>query len=110
MVVKVCSDAEERVGCGKQREATAPNQSLVKLQSCFLSLQWKTSFRQNCSLGSCACSEGPAFGLNTYDDDDDDDDVLLDGFIHSRAAVSTGAAPKRCTEHESKVGVKGARE
>ena len=39
---KVCSDAKERVGCGKQKEATAPIQSLVKLQSWFLSLQWKT--------------------------------------------------------------------
>ena len=27
----------KRVGCGKQREATAPIQSLVKLQSWFLS-------------------------------------------------------------------------
>ena len=33
---KVCSDAKERVGCGKQREATAPIQSLVKLQPWFL--------------------------------------------------------------------------
>ena len=31
----------------------------------FLSLQWKTCLRQNCSLGSCACSEGPALGQNT---------------------------------------------
>ena len=28
---KVCSDAKERVGCGKQREATAPIKYLVKL-------------------------------------------------------------------------------
>ena len=28
---KACSDAKERVGCGKQRESTAPIQSLVKL-------------------------------------------------------------------------------
>ena len=34
---KVCSDAKERVGCGKQRETTAPIQSLVKLQPWFLS-------------------------------------------------------------------------
>ena len=34
---KVCSDAKERVGCGKQREATAPIQSLVQLQPWFLS-------------------------------------------------------------------------
>ena len=52
-------------GWRKQREATAPIQSLVKLQPWFLSLRWKTCFRQNCSLGSCACSEGPAFGQNT---------------------------------------------
>ena len=29
---KVCSDGKEKVGCGKQREATAPIKSLVKLQ------------------------------------------------------------------------------
>ena len=62
---KVCSDAKERVGCGKQREATAPIQSLVKLQPWFLSLRWKICLRQNCSLGSCTCSEGPALGQNT---------------------------------------------
>ena len=55
--------------CGKQREATTPIQSLVKLQPWFLNLLWKTCLRQNCSLGSCACSEGPDDG----DDDDDDD-------------------------------------
>ena len=42
---KVCSDAEERVGCRKQREATAPIQSQVKLQPWFLSLRWKTCLR-----------------------------------------------------------------
>ena len=30
------------MGCGKQREATAPTQSLVKLQPWFLRLQWRT--------------------------------------------------------------------
>ena len=50
--------------CGKQREATAPIQSLVKLQPWFLSLRWKTCLRQNCSLGSCACSEGSDLGHN----------------------------------------------
>ena len=35
---KVCSDAKERVGCGKQREATAPIQTLLKLQPWFLNL------------------------------------------------------------------------
>ena len=62
---KVCSEAEERVGCGKQRETTAPIKSLVKLQPWFLRLRWKTCLRQNCSLGFSACSEGPAFGQNT---------------------------------------------
>ena len=62
---KVYSDAKKGVGYGKQWEATAPIQSLVKLQSWFLSLRWKTCLRQNCSIGSCACSEGPAFGQNT---------------------------------------------
>ena len=62
---KVPSDAKERVGCGKQWEATAPIQSLVKLQPWFLNLQWKTCLRQNCSLGFYACSEGPALGQNT---------------------------------------------
>ena len=43
----------------------APIQSLVKLQPWFLSLPWKTCLRQNYSLGSCACSEGPALGQNS---------------------------------------------
>ena len=65
---KVCSDAKERVGLGKQREATAPIKSLVKLQPWFLSLRWKTCLRQNCSLCFSPCSEGPAFGQDTdYD-------------------------------------------
>ena len=59
---KVCSDAKERVECRKQREATAPIKSLVKLQPWFLSLRWKTCLRQNCSLGFSACSEWPAIG------------------------------------------------
>ena len=32
---KICPDAKERVGCRKQWEATAPIQSLVKLQAFF---------------------------------------------------------------------------
>ena len=48
--------------CGKQREATASVQSLVKLQPWFLSLRWKTCLVQNWSLDSCAYSEGPAIG------------------------------------------------
>ena len=55
----------ERVGWGKQREATAPLKSPVKLQPWFLSLRWKTCLRQNCSLFFSACSEGFAFGQNT---------------------------------------------
>ena len=39
---KVCSDAKERMWCGKQREANAPIQSLLKLQPWFLSLRWKS--------------------------------------------------------------------
>ena len=50
---------------------------LVNLQPWFLSLWWKTCLRQNYSLGSCACSEGPVLGQNTHDDDADDDDDIL---------------------------------
>ena len=32
MIFKVCSDAKEKMGCGKQRETIAPIQSLVKLR------------------------------------------------------------------------------
>ena len=64
-LLKFVQMVKERVGCGKQREATAPIKSLVKLQPWFLSLWWKTCLRQNCSLGFSACSEGPAFGQNT---------------------------------------------
>ena len=67
---KVCSEAKERVGCGNQREATAPIKSIVKMQPWFLSLRWKTCLRQNCILGFSACSEGSDFGQNTNDDDD----------------------------------------
>ena len=75
----VCSDAKERLGCGKQRETTTPIQSPVKLQPWFwfLSFRWKICLRQNRSLVSCTCSEGPALGQNTHDDDDDDDDVEI---------------------------------
>ena len=62
---RVCSNAKESVGCGKKREATAPIESLVKLQPRFLCLRWKTLLWQNCSLGSSACSEGLALGQNT---------------------------------------------
>ena len=57
-------------GMQKQREATAPIKSLIKLQPWFLSLRWKTCLSQSCSLGFSACREGPVFGQNTdYDDD-----------------------------------------
>ena len=51
--------------CGKQQEATAPIQSLVKLQPSFPSLRRKSCLRQNCSLGSRACSEEPVLGQKT---------------------------------------------
>ena len=66
-IFKICSDAKKRVGCEK-RETTAPIQFLVKLQPWFMSLRRKTCLRQNCNLGSCTCSEGPALGQNTDDD------------------------------------------
>ena len=47
------------------RKATAPIQSLVKIQSWFLNLCWKTCLRQDCSLGFYACSEGSAIGQKT---------------------------------------------
>ena len=62
---KICSDAKERVGYVKQREATTPIQCLIKLNPMFLRLLWKFSLGQNCSLIYCAYSEGPALGLNT---------------------------------------------
>ena len=40
---QICSDAKERVGCGKQREATVDIYPYRKsAQPWFLSLQWKT--------------------------------------------------------------------
>ena len=51
--------------CRKRRKATAPIQSLVKLQTWFLSLRWKSCLRQKCSLGSYICSKGPAPGQNS---------------------------------------------
>ena len=57
--------SKERVGCRKEREATAPILSLVKLHPWFLSLRWKICLRQNCSQSSCTWSEGPALGQNT---------------------------------------------
>ena len=64
-LLRFCSDAKKRVGCGKQRQATATIQSQVTLQPWFLSLRRKTCLRQNCSLGTCTCSGIPALGQNT---------------------------------------------
>ena len=60
---KVCSDAKEKVACGKQRKLphlSIPNKTADR----FLSLRWKTCLEQNCSLGSSVCSKGPALGQN----------------------------------------------
>ena len=65
LVPLVCSDAKERVGCGKKWDGTTLIQFLVKLKPYFLSLRWKACLRQNCNLGSCACSEGPSLRQNT---------------------------------------------
>ena len=54
--------------CGKQMEATAPIQTLVKQQPWFPNFRWKIRLRQNCSLGSCTCSEGPALGQKTLNE------------------------------------------
>ena len=66
---EVCSDAKERVGCGKQREATAPIKSLGKTAALVPEFALEACLRQNCCLGFSACSEGPDFGQNTDDDD-----------------------------------------
>ena len=52
------------MGLRKITGCSAPIQSLVKLQSWFLSLRWKTCLQQNCSLDSGTCSEVPALGRN----------------------------------------------
>ena len=41
----------------------------VKTAALVLNLRWNTCLRLNSSLGSCACSEGPALGQNTHDDE-----------------------------------------
>ena len=56
------------MGCGKQQEANCIYSIPSKTAAWFLSLRWKTCLWQNCSLGSCACSEWPALGHNTHDD------------------------------------------
>ena len=42
--------------CGKQQEATAPIQSLVKRQPWFLSLRWKTYLRSTAVEKVVACA------------------------------------------------------
>ena len=63
--VQMLKRERERGGCRKQWEATATIQTLVKLQPWLVSLRWKIWLWQNCSLGSCHYSEGPALGQNT---------------------------------------------
>ena len=45
-----CSDAKERMGCGKKREATAPIQSLVKLQPWSWACGERTSFDRTAAM------------------------------------------------------------
>ena len=45
---------------GAESNGKLPHLFYHILQPWFLSLRWKTCLRQNCSLSSCACSEGPA--------------------------------------------------
>ena len=40
-------------------------------------LWWKSCLQQNCSLGSCVCSEGPALGHNTDNNDDGPKNTVL---------------------------------
>ena len=53
----------QMLGCGKQREATTPIQTLAKLQLWFQSFWWKT----------CLCAQNSD---DNDDDDDEDDDIL----------------------------------
>ena len=65
-VFEVCSDAKERVGCGKQKEDTAPIQFLVKQQPRFLSLRWKTClFGIVVSTSDCH-TRSPGFDYRLY--------------------------------------------
>ena len=69
---KIFSDTKERVGCGKQREATA---LIHPKQNCNPGA-WvcgeSPAFGQNCSPGSWVCSERPAFGQKIDNDDYND--------------------------------------
>ena len=55
--------------------------SLVKLQPWFLSLQWKTCLRQNCSLGSCACCVRTCPWAEHSDDDDENKKKVVIAFV-----------------------------
>ena len=60
----VCSGAKEsgvRKITGSYRTYSFPGKTAALVSK----LRWKTFLRQNFSLGSCACSEEPAFGQNT---------------------------------------------
>ena len=59
--------------------------SLLEQQPWFLSLQWKTCLRQNCSLVSRACSEEPALGQNT--DVDYNRDIYIGTFRNVKFTV-----------------------
>ena len=74
---KVCSDAKESVGWGKQRQTTVAHQSLVKLQPWFLSfaVEDQPSAELRLQWMSCPWAE--------HSDDEDDDYAILD-LIHDR--------------------------
>ena len=56
----IFSDAKQSVGMRKATGSYRAYSSPGKLLPWFLSLRWKTCHWQNWSVGSCACSEGPA--------------------------------------------------
>ena len=54
-----------RKATGNYRTYSIPSKTAVLVPEFVV----ETGRRQNCSLGFCACSEGPALGQNTDDDD-----------------------------------------
>ena len=58
----VCSDAKERVGCGKQREASV---SIIPNKTATWDCGGRPAFVLNCGLRASICSERPALGQNT---------------------------------------------
>ena len=58
-----------RKAVGSYRTNSVPGKTAALIPE----FEGKTCLRQNCSLGYCACSEGPALGENTHDDNGDDD-------------------------------------